>query len=63
MAQEDPHATGGEPTTYSRRTFIKGVIASGVAVFFRGLPFPQHPSSDRKGLESRQRRASRDAVR
>ena len=32
MAQEDPPSTGDELTTATRRTFIKGMIAGGVAV-------------------------------
>lgn len=32
MTHVDPHATGSEPKGVSRRTFIKGVIAGGVAV-------------------------------
>jgi aerobic-type carbon monoxide dehydrogenase small subunit (CoxS/CutS family) len=43
MSQDDDHATRNAPTDVSRRTFIKGVIAGGVAVpsaayLFRNSP-------------------------
>jgi aerobic-type carbon monoxide dehydrogenase small subunit (CoxS/CutS family) len=43
MAQEDPQSTGSEPTGVSRRTFIKGVIAGGVAVSSAAYLFRNSP--------------------
>ncbi len=48
MAQEDPHSAGSEPTGsestgVSRRTFIKGVIAGGVAVSSAAYLFRNSP--------------------
>jgi len=56
MAQEDPQSTGSEPTGVSRRTFIKGVIAGGIAVssaayLFRNSPLLSSGGARAGGVE------------
>lgn len=43
MSEQDAHPTGGEPTGISRRKFIKGVIAGGVAVSSAAYLFRNSP--------------------
>jgi aerobic-type carbon monoxide dehydrogenase small subunit (CoxS/CutS family) len=43
MSEQDTHPTGGAPAGVSRRTFIKGVIASGVAVSSAAYLFRNSP--------------------
>jgi aerobic-type carbon monoxide dehydrogenase small subunit (CoxS/CutS family) len=43
MSQDDDHATRNAPTDVSRRTFIKGVIAGGVAVSSAAYLFRNSP--------------------
>jgi len=43
MSQDDAQTPGGEPTTVTRRTFIKGVIAGGVAVSSAAYLFRNSP--------------------
>jgi len=43
MPQEDAHPTRSEPTRFTRRTFIKGVIAGGVAVSSAAYLFRNSP--------------------